>query len=168
MAIQEAQRMNQLLGQGAGSSPEAAQAIKNIDNLVLQFDNNTIPCRASTRDGLLSEFLKAAKDMARVTSGLVSSTRVSATKHGMYSKEASSIIEHLIQASKSAFISDGKTVAMSPEGNTIVKSAEAIIAIPEVSITSFLFFSLFLFFISFLYLFDFLHFEQNYFYHFMF
>lgn len=136
--------MNQLLGQGSGSSPEAAQAIKSIDNLVIQFDNNTIQCRASTRDSLLSEFLKAAKDMARVTSGLVSSTRVSAAKHGMYSKEASSIIEHLIQASKSAFVSDGKTVAMSHEGNTIVKSAEAIIATPDVSISILFSFSYFL------------------------
>lgn len=131
--MQEAQRMNQLLGQGgAGSSPEAAQAIKNIDNLIVQFDNNTIQCRASTRESLLSEFLKAAKDMARVTSGLVSSTRVSAAKHGMYSKEAASVIENLIQASKSAFVSDGKTAAMSHEGNTIVRSAEAIIASPKV------------------------------------
>jgi hypothetical protein len=131
-AILEAQRMNQLLGQGgAGASPEAAQAIKSIDNLVIQFDNNSIQCRASTRESLLNEFLKAAKDMARVTSGLVSSTRVSASKHGMYSKEASSVIENLIVASKSAFVSDGTTAAMSHEGNTICRASEAICASPK-------------------------------------
>jgi len=41
------------------------------------------------------------------------------------------VLENLVSAAESAFVSGGSTAAMSHEGNTIVKSAEAIIATPK-------------------------------------
>lgn len=109
---------------GTAISPETDKSLNRITNAIKALDSNRITAAPSTRDQLLAKFLACARDMARVTTNLVTSAHVSANKQGQYSKEASELVKEMIQMSKSAEMSDGSKPAMTWEGAKICRDAD--------------------------------------------
>jgi len=116
---------------GDDMNAAVSSALKHIVTTLELFNNNQIECNGSTKDNLLTEFLQATKDIARITQGLKQSTTVSCNKHGQVSREAASIVENLINASASANKSDGSSLNMTLEGSKIIKCIEQIIQVPD-------------------------------------
>eukprot|EP01122_Echinamoeba_exundans_P008802 TRINITY_DN2994_c0_g1_i1.p1 TRINITY_DN2994_c0_g1~~TRINITY_DN2994_c0_g1_i1.p1 ORF type:complete len:1692 (+),score=432.74 TRINITY_DN2994_c0_g1_i1:91-5166(+) len=85
---------------GAAVSPEVEDAIKQIQQALLQLDD---PINASTsRLGLLHEITAASQGLGSVTTRLITASRAAAAKLGAYSKEAAATIGHLIETVRAA------------------------------------------------------------------
>jgi len=124
-------KLGQSLGTGS-SSPEVAQAMKQIMDTIQGLDNNSLTISAASatannRESLLANFLALAKDLARATGGLVQASRGSAQQHAGLSQQLSRSACDLLLASGSVGSGNGPTT---PEGQTIFKATEAIISNP--------------------------------------
>eukprot|EP01127_Copromyxa_protea_P016350 TRINITY_DN4836_c0_g1_i1.p1 TRINITY_DN4836_c0_g1~~TRINITY_DN4836_c0_g1_i1.p1 ORF type:complete len:2520 (+),score=654.19 TRINITY_DN4836_c0_g1_i1:831-7562(+) len=112
---------------GTATSPETDKSLNRIMDTIRALESNSISANASTRDQLLNQFLACARDMARVTTNLVTSAHVSANKQGQYSKEASEIAKELIHLAKSSELSDGSIPTMTVEGAKVCKGSDWVI-----------------------------------------
>jgi hypothetical protein len=115
---------------GTAISPETEKSLNRIMDTIRALEINKIDASASTRDQLLNRFLACARDMARVTTNLVTSAHVSANKQGQYSKEASGLAKEMIHMAKAAELSDGNKPSLSLEGAKICRGADFVINNP--------------------------------------
>eukprot|EP01130_Rhizamoeba_saxonica_P013799 TRINITY_DN5926_c0_g1_i1.p1 TRINITY_DN5926_c0_g1~~TRINITY_DN5926_c0_g1_i1.p1 ORF type:complete len:2517 (-),score=746.62 TRINITY_DN5926_c0_g1_i1:47-7120(-) len=117
---------------GNATSPEAEEAINLIMELIMLLESGDANVFPMSREELLIEFQAVAKDMSKSTQSIVSSSAVSTTKTGMYSKQTVPIIRALIMATLSAREASqaGKTIFTIP-GTKIMKGSEYIISNPE-------------------------------------
>eukprot|EP01130_Rhizamoeba_saxonica_P008405 TRINITY_DN3396_c0_g2_i1.p1 TRINITY_DN3396_c0_g2~~TRINITY_DN3396_c0_g2_i1.p1 ORF type:complete len:2486 (-),score=723.71 TRINITY_DN3396_c0_g2_i1:1285-8742(-) len=109
---------------GNATSPEAEEAVNKImQELALLDEADVLPM---TRDQLLEEFQNASKNMARISGSIVSASRVSVAKLGLFSTEAAEHVVHLLRTAHAATLSGTDNDSISPTAARIIKSAEYI------------------------------------------
>lgn len=118
---------------GEDINPDVAFALKSVmDNLEL-FDKDQLQATASGQDALLFEFNQNMRDIASLTAKLVQGTKISAGKHGQYSREMAQAIETFLttaQATNKSSLNTPK-MALTPEGGRIVKGIDTILTFAD-------------------------------------